>query len=45
MSSGQAWIVIAELAIFNAILATIVTLTLLSGLNKKDGKAAGERSS
>lgn len=34
MSSAQAWIVIAELGLFNVILAIIVTVTLLNGMKK-----------
>jgi hypothetical protein len=32
MSSGQAWIIIIELGLFNVILAIVVTLTMLKSL-------------
>ena len=32
MTSTQAWIVVAELAVFNVILAVIVTVTLVQGM-------------
>jgi hypothetical protein len=36
MTSGQAWVIIAELALFNVILAVIVIVTLMQGLRHKE---------